>query len=122
MIRCAEFSLPLSDGLYTGLSLLTGNLLHSCLHRVGPPPGHAMEERYSLAYLQRTEDDVRLDTLPEIKRSGIAADSSPGGNAAEVYTSKGWLEKKFGMLRRETWKEGSEGAKILTGRADGVGV
>ncbi len=36
----------------------------------------------------------------------------------EVYTSREWLEKKFDMLRRETWKEGTEGQKILTGRAE----
>ncbi len=36
----------------------------------------------------------------------------------EVYTSREWLEKKFGISRRETWKEGTEGQKILTGRAE----
>ena len=69
-----------------------------------------------------------METLPGIKGSPIDADSSLGGNPegevsrAEVYTSRGWLEKKFGMLRRDTWKEGSEGARILTGRADGIGL
>ena len=93
-----------------GLSMLTGGLLHSCLHRVGPLPGRAMEERYSFAYLQRTEDDVRMETLPGIGNSET--------DEKEVFTSREWLENKFGMLRAKTRIEGMEGQKILTGRAD----
>lgn len=37
-----------------------------------------------------------------------------------VLTSKEWLKQKFGMLRVETWKEGKEGERILTGREGGV--
>lgn len=92
----------------TGLNMLTGGLFHSCLHRVSPPPGRAMEERYSFAYLQRAEDDVRMEALP-------TTESSTSQNP-EVYTSKEWLEKKFDMLRRKTWKEGKESERILTGR------
>ena len=90
--------------------MLTGGLLHSCLHRVAPPPGRSMEERYSLAYLQRTENDVKMEALPGTGNELV--------NGKEVYTSRQWLEKKYGMLRRETWKDGTEGSRILTGRAD----
>lgn len=69
-----------------------------------------MRERYSLAYLQRTDDDVKLEALPGT-RDGLM-------DGKDIYTSREWLEKKFGMLRRKTWKEGSEGQRILTGRTD----
>ena len=100
----ADRSIPL------GLSMLTGGLLHSCLHRVGPLPGRAMEERYSFTYLQRTEDDVRMEALPGIRNGKT--------DKKEVFTSREWLENKFGMLRAKTRREGMEGQKILTGRAD----
>lgn len=90
--------------------MLTGGLFHSCLHRVSPPPGRAMEERYSFAYLQRAEDDVRMEALPAMKSSTVQDEA--------VCTSKEWLEKKFGMLRRKTWKEGKESERILTGRTN----
>ncbi len=90
--------------------MLTGGILHPCLHRVSPCPGRAMEERYSLAYLQRAEDNVKMEALP-----GIANGTRTG---SEVHTSREWLEKRFGMLRLKTWTEGTEGQKILTGRAD----
>ena len=90
--------------------MLTGGLLHSCLHRVGPLPGRAMEERYSFAYLQRAEDDVKMEALPGLKNEAV--------DQKEVYTSREWLEKKFGMLRRNTWKEGTESQRILTGKTD----
>ena len=68
-----------------------------------------MEERYSLAYLQRAEDCVKMKALPSL---GLEI----CGDADEVYTSREWLEKKFGVLRRATWKEGPEGESVLTGR------
>ena len=90
--------------------MLTGGLLHSCLHRVGPLPGRAMEERYSFAYLQRAEYDVRTETVPGIE-DGVT-------DKKDVFTSREWLENTFGMLRAKTRKEGVEGKKILTGRTD----
>ena len=90
--------------------MLTGGLLHSCLHRVGPLPGQAMKERYSIAYLQRAEDDVKMKALSGIENRVV--------EEKDVYTSREWLEKKFGMLRRDTWKEGAEGQRILTGKVD----
>lgn len=92
--------------------MLTGGILHSCLHRVGPLPGRAMEERYSFAYLQRAENDVRMETLPGI------SNGNDGTDTEEVFTSLGWLEKKFGMLRAKTRTEDAEGQKVVTGRAD----
>ena len=89
--------------------MLTGGRLHSCLHRVSPCPGRPMEERYSVAYLQRTEDDVKMEALPGCRPSNDA------GERTEVYTSREWLEKKFGVLRRNTWKEDTETRRILSG-------
>lgn len=90
--------------------MLTGGLLHSCLHRVSPRPGWAMEERYSFAYLQRAEDNVRMEALP-----GFCNEMR---GTKEVHTSREWLEKKFGVLRRKTWIEETKTQRILTGRAD----
>lgn len=70
-----------------------------------------MEERYSFAYLQRAEDDVRMEALPGLGRDAAA-------EKGEVLTSRQWLEKKFGMLRAETGEGGVEGQKVLTGRDD----
>lgn len=95
---------------YPGLTMLTGGLLHSCLHRVAPLPGRAMEERYSFAYLQRAGDNVKMQSLP-----GLENESA---DREETYTSREWLEKKFGMLRLKTTRKGAEGQKILTGRPD----
>ena len=87
-----------------GLSLLTNKYFHSCLHRVGPLPGRAMEERYSFAYLQRAEDQTPLTTVnsPFIKTPE---------STEEVITSGEWLRKKFGVLRGELTDE-----TVLTGR------
>ena len=68
-----------------------------------------MKERYSIAYLQRTENDVKMKALPGTRDVIM--------NKEEIYTSREWLEKKFGMLRRETWKDGEEGHSVLTGEA-----
>ena len=68
-----------------------------------------MEERYSFAYLQRAEDDMKMEALP-----GIGSQTNVD---KETYTSREWLEKKFGMLRRKTSEEGKEAQKVLTGGA-----
>jgi hypothetical protein len=75
-----------------------------------------MEERYSLAYLQRTEDAVKMKPLPGLKEEA----GDVGAGEKEVYTSQQWLEIKFGMLRAKTHKEDSEGQKILTGGGDAI--
>ena len=104
----------LTLGTYPGLTMLTGGLLHSCVHRVSPLPGRAMKERYSVAYLQRADDNVKLQALPGMENELV--------DGKEVYTSQEWLEKKFGMLRRKSWKEEVEGSEILTGEEDVASV
>ena len=71
-----------------------------------------MEERYSFAYLLRAEDDVVLAPLPGMKGHNV--------DTKDAFTSRQWLENKFGMLRAKTTKEGVEGQKILTGRANAL--
>ena len=94
-----------------GLTMLTGGLLHSCLHRVSPVPGEAMKERYSIAYLQRAEDDVKMKALSKLN----AVHGSTLQDNQDVYTSREWLEKKFGVLRRQALKEVGDAQGILTG-------
>ena len=78
-----------------------------------------MEERYSFAYLQRAEDDVMLAPLPGMKdHDPDTKDHDP--DTKDSCTSREWLENKFGMLRARTRKEGMEGQKILTGRANAL--
>ena len=95
-----------------GLTLLTNGLLRSCLHRVAPIKGQSMTERYSFAYLQRAEYEVRMtgltgsDIIP-VKRGNVETE--------QVFTSREWLGKKFGMLRKETFEQGTEGSWVLTG-------
>ena len=97
-----------------GLTMLTGGLLHSCLHRVGPPPGRVMEDRYSFAYLQRAEDDVRMEALPGFGNKLVGT--------KEVYTRREWFEKNFDVLRRKTWTEETKAQRIRTGSADSFPV
>jgi hypothetical protein len=92
--------------------MLTGGLLTPCLHRVSPLPGQSMEERYSMAYLQRAEDDVRMEPLAEL-----------GNNAAsmqEVYTSREWLERKFGLLRRNPQTGELDNQRLLNAKINNV--
>ena len=79
------------------VSMLTNGLLHSCLHRVGPLPGRAMPERYSIAYLVRPEDRTVLSPMespliPRTHKTGVES----------VMTAKQWIERKFGVLRADT--------------------
>ena len=102
-----------------GLKRLTNGLLRSCLHRVAPIKGQSMTERYSFAYLQRAEYEVRMtgltvsDIIP-VKRGNVETE--------QVFTSREWLGKKFGMLRKETFEEGTEGSWVLTGQREEVPV
>lgn len=76
-----------------------------------------MKERYSFAYLQRAEDDVKLEPLPALSNKASSNTIDDGWNKEnQIFTSKQWLENKFGMLRAKTRKEGSKSQKILTGR------
>jgi isopenicillin N synthase-like dioxygenase len=96
-----------------GMSLLTNKFFHTCLHRVGPLPGRAMETRYSFAYLQRAEARTLMTGLES--KLIPAADHN-----AEVLSSEEWLLKKFGMLRLETRLESQ--AWILTNRKEAVPI
>lgn len=71
-----------------------------------------MEERYNFAYLQRTENDVKIKALPELEQN-VA-------EKKEVLTSRQWLKRKFGLLRAKTRKEGMEGQQILTDRENAL--
>jgi isopenicillin N synthase-like dioxygenase len=75
------------------ISMMTNGLLKSALHRVGAPPGCAMPERYSMAYLMRPEDQTVLRVLdsPLIPRSV--------SNGEDEVTSGAWIRKKFTALR-----------------------
>lgn len=88
------------------VSLMTGGLLKSALHRVGPVEGRAMPERYSMAYLMRPEDSTVLRVLdsPFIPRPVINEDA---------VTSGEWIRKKFKALRGS--KDVGNFDQILTG-------
>ncbi len=72
-----------------------------------------MTERFSFAYLQRTEYEVRMTGLTG---SDVILAERDNVETEQVFTSREWLEKKFGMLRKDTFKEGGEGCWVLTGR------
>ena len=95
-----------------GLSLMTDNVLRSCLHRVGPLPGRPMETRYSFAYLQRAEDRAPLAGLEGRLRSAGSEEEQ------RVITSGEWLRKKFDVLRLKTHREKQDW--VLTGRKQAV--
>ncbi|KAL9613652.1 MAG: hypothetical protein Q9167_001828 [Letrouitia subvulpina] len=79
------------------LSLLTNNKLRSCRHRVKALPGQAMQERYSFAYFMRPDEDALL--------KAVTSPLIPKVIQEEVFTTKEWLQKKYAMLRRDTWQE-----------------
>ena len=90
-----------------GLSMMTNGLLHSSLHRVGPPPDQPMATRFSFAYLQRAEEHNPL--------TGLHSPLIPGtGGSAEVLTSGEWLHGKFSVLRAKTHNK--EKQLVLIGR------
>ena len=88
------------------LSLLTNKTFRSCRHRVRAARGQAMKERYSFAYFMRPDEDALMKPV-----------SSPlvpkVGRQDEVFTSGEWLQRKYAMLRRDTWKKDEDW--ILTG-------
>ena len=88
------------------LGLLTEKRFRSCRHRVKALPGQAMQERYSFAYFMRPDEDALMKTV-----------SSPlipkPDEQAESFTAGEWLQRKYTMLRRDTWKENE--SWILTG-------
>lgn len=98
-----------------GLNLMTDGDLQSCLHRVGPLPGQAMETRYSFAYLQRAEDHTRLaGPRADLKVSEIE-------ERPEILTSGEWLHRKFSMLRAKSTRI-EDNQRVLTGRTEALPV
>lgn len=89
------------------VSIMTNGLLKSALHRVGPVPGYAMPERYSMAYLMRPENETVLRVLdsPLIPQ--------PTNNSEDVVTSGEWIMKKFKALRGQ--KDAGNFDQILAG-------
>lgn len=98
-----------------GMKLLTNGLFHSCLHRVAPPPGKAMSERYSLVYTMRAEDQTIM--------TGCASPLIPArtGHSAEIITSGEWLERKFAAMRKVTRDEGQDW-RLVGGQAGACGA
>ena len=90
-----------------GMSMMTNSLLHSSLHRVGPPRNQPMATRYSFAYLKRAEEHTRL--------TGLHSPLIPAtGGSSKVLTSGEWLHEKFSVLRAKTHNREKEW--ILTGQ------
>ena len=116
------------------MSMLTGGILKSCIHRVIPVPGHEDEERWSFARFVRAEEDVLMEPVDtpllqqgshqrtrgehgyEGYESSVDGDANHGvlgtairersdhdRQAGGLMTSGQWLQKKFTMLRGETW-------------------
>ncbi|KAL9123964.1 MAG: hypothetical protein Q9217_006662 [Psora testacea] len=127
--ECWEWVKPPAPGhaivnLGDGLSMLTRGYLKSCLHRVIPYPGDEIEERYSFAYFMRAEDQVVMRALKSPLFGTVGADRSKeakrgGGKEteSEEMTSAQWLQKKYTMLRKDTWNKEKEW--ILTGVKEG---
>lgn len=92
------------------MTMLTGGLIKSSLHRVGPLPGVAMHERYSFAYLMRPEEDTPLRPV----KSPLVPESLPRSSLEETLTSGEWILRKFQALR---WadRSASENEGIETG-------
>ena len=88
------------------LSLLTNKTFRSCRHRVKAAPEQAMKERYSFAYFMRPDENALMQAVstplvPKVDRP------------EQLFTSGEWLQRKYAMLRRDTWKDDEKW--ILTG-------
>ncbi|KAL8933871.1 MAG: hypothetical protein Q9211_005539 [Gyalolechia sp. 1 TL-2023] len=91
------------------LSLLTNKMFRSCRHRVKAAPGQAMKERYSFAYFMRPDENALMQAVssrlvPKVDRQD------------QVFTSGEWLQKKYAMLRKDTWKDDENW--VLTGAGE----
>lgn len=78
------------------LSMLSGGLFNSCLHRVGPPSSSVPQlGRHSFAYFCRAESDTVLRPL-----------SSPligqGLQEEETFTSVEWLQSRLKTVRADS--------------------
>ncbi|KAI0763165.1 hypothetical protein BC629DRAFT_981716 [Irpex lacteus] len=95
------------------LSILSGGILHSNLHRVVTPPGlQANYERWSLVYFSRPYESVVLDALTE--ESALIADavarSADPTRWKTGQTAKAWVARRNKYQRvsnhkgPDTWK------------------
>ncbi|KAL8709498.1 MAG: hypothetical protein Q9220_005740 [cf. Caloplaca sp. 1 TL-2023] len=84
------------------MSMLTGGLFRSSKHRVIGIEGKGLEERYSFAYFLRPDEDA---VLAPVESPLLAAkDKREGKNYnGEAPTCRDWLQKKYQVLRRQTW-------------------
>ena len=97
-----------------GMSLLTNGHLKSCLHRVGPLPGHPMPTRYSFAYMVRPEDHTVM--------TGVKSPFFPArlDETQPVFSSGDWLKKKFNVLRSDSRPHSKTPNWVMTGRQEAV--
>ncbi|EDU48427.1 oxidoreductase 2OG-Fe II oxygenase family [Pyrenophora tritici-repentis] len=106
-----EFVAPRANcaivNLGDALAMLTGGRTKSALHRVGPLPGQAMGTRFSFAYLQRPEMGTKVRVMGE-------------SDEEEEVLIEEWIGRKFGVLRKETFRRGEEW--VLTGRKGKGGI
>ena len=97
------------------LSLMTNGLLKSALHRVGPIEGQPMDERYSLAYLMRPEDQTILRALDSPHIPPKLELPSAHEKKEEDITSGEWIRRKFKALRGQRDGMNSTFDRVLTG-------
>ncbi|KAI0756397.1 Clavaminate synthase-like protein [Daedaleopsis nitida] len=95
------------------LSIFSGGILRSNMHRVMPPPGHQSRyERYSVAFFTRPKDSAVLRPLAEKSRMiADAATSNPREEYNSGATAGEWTSRRIRKLRLknrrgpETWYE-----------------
>ncbi|CCL98143.1 uncharacterized protein FIBRA_00137 [Fibroporia radiculosa] len=93
------------------LSIFSGGILQSSLHRVMPPPGaQSRFERYSIAFFTRPRDSVVLRALKEHSHVVAGACARAPPRAVDTgSTSAEWISRRIKKLRLnnrkgpETW-------------------
>ncbi|KAI0783127.1 Clavaminate synthase-like protein [Abortiporus biennis] len=82
------------------LSLFSGGILRSSVHRVMPPPGsQSRYERYSICYFTRPNDDAILRALSD--KSPLIAEAvrrAPPGQFEPGCTSSEWISRRIRNL------------------------
>ncbi|TBU29791.1 Clavaminate synthase-like protein [Dichomitus squalens] len=95
------------------LSIFSGGILRSNLHRVMPPPGHQSRyERYSVAFFTRPNNNTILRPLTDKSRLiADAAAKNPREEFSSGATAGEWTARRIRKLRLrnrkgpETWYE-----------------
>jgi len=93
------------------LSIFSGGILRSNVHRVMPPPGQqAQFERYSISFFTRPRNSVVLRALVEkSEKIAQAVTNAPAGSFETGSTSAEWISRRIRKLRLnnrkgpETW-------------------